>query len=89
MVEEREVITLLLGAGAFAIAVRNRRTLSYLPSLHLLLAALALLILGWASSIMEGVEGLSAQAALDLVEHACYGSSTFVLAIWAYRIALR
>lgn len=86
MFEEREVITLLLGVGALALAVKNRRTLAYLHSLTLLLASLSLLIFGWVSTVLEG---LQAGAVFDSVEHACYGLSSLAIAIWTYRTATR
>jgi NADH:ubiquinone oxidoreductase subunit K len=86
VIEEREVVTLLLGLGALTLAFRNRRSLSYLHSLELLLASLSLLTFGFASSILEGLPGW---VVFDSIEHACYALSSLAIALWAYRTATR
>jgi NADH:ubiquinone oxidoreductase subunit K len=84
VIEEREVVTLLLGLGALGLALKIRRSLAYLHSLELVLLSLSLLVVGWIATILEGK-----WTAFDSVEHLCYAASSMAIALWAYRTATR
>jgi len=81
VIEEREVISLFLALFAIAIAVRNRRSLATLPAFPLFVAAGLVLAFGLVVTILEG---LAWGSFFNTIEHVSYGSSSLLLAIWAW-----
>lgn len=80
MLEEREVITAVLGLCALAFLLANRRKVRRGLGLRCLSAALALAVAGWWLSVFEGFFWM---AGLNLLEHSCYTLSSVALAAWA------
>ncbi len=86
MVEERELVTLLLGTGALVLAYGNRRNLAYLTSFPLLIASLSVLFAGLIATVLEG---LFWKVALNVVEHFAYGLSSVLLVLWTWTAWMR
>lgn len=81
MVEERELFSMLLSTAVLALAYRSRRSLAYLESFPLLLASITLLAAGFIATVLEG---LFWSIAFNILEHAAYGASSVLLALWAW-----
>jgi hypothetical protein len=81
VVEERDLLSLLLSAGVLVFAYRNRQALEYLASFSLLFASVSVLLVGFAATVLEG---LFWSATFNFIEHAAYGLSSALLALWSW-----
>lgn len=81
MIEEREVITLFLGVFAAVLARQNIRSLVHLPAVRVLLATGMVLLCGFVVSILESLFWADG---FNVLEHAAYGSSSLLLAVWVW-----
>lgn len=80
MLEERELITALLGLSALVFLLVNRRKCRRGVGMRWLVWALGLAVAGWWLSVAEGYVW---RDALNLLEHACYALGSVALAVWA------
>lgn len=85
MVEEREVITLILGVCAVIFFGIGWRKLQLIPKFGLLLTAFAALLAGWVFTI---IEIYWAEEVMNALEHGCYALSSALLAWWCAVVAL-
>ena len=85
MLEEREVITLILGLCAVIFFGMGWRKLQLIPRFGLLLASFAALLAGWVFTI---VEIYWAGEVMNVLEHGCYALSSALLAWWCAVVAL-
>ena len=83
---ENELVLLLLGIGILIFMSANRARLAGLPSRRLFMTAFHVLVLGWVFTVMEG---LLWEQFLNAAEHACYGLSSFLIAVWCWRAFVR
>lgn len=85
-VEDREIVVLVLGLIVAGFAVANLHKLRRLPRWPLPMAAAALLLIGWACSILET---WFAPVALNVAEHAAYVAHSVLMLAWAYTSSTR
>lgn len=79
MLEEREVITLILGLCAVVFFVIGWGKLRLIPRFGLVLAAFGALLGGWVFTILEVYW---APVTFNVLEHGCYAMSSAMLAWW-------
>lgn len=82
MIEERELVTLITGIAVLVFMLLRRQELEHIPNGALLLSSFAVLVSGWAFTVLEG---FTLPDLLNLLEHACYTISTVLLAVWAWK----
>ncbi len=83
MLQEKEVVTLILGAGVLVSFWVGRRDLRQFPAWKIFAAGFHLLLLGWALTVLEA---FFLGNLLNTLEHACYAASSAVLAVWCWRV---
>jgi hypothetical protein len=83
---ESELVLLLLGVGILIFMSANRSRLARLPSRGLFITAFHVLVLGWVLTVLEG---LFLQDILNAAEHACYATSSLLIAVWCWRAFVR
>lgn len=84
MTEEREIIILVIGVLAAAVAFSQRRRIARLPGHRLLWVAGGCWLLGATLTVVETFIP-SLEEALNLAEHAAFVAHTGVLVAWAWR----
>lgn len=85
MLEEREVITLILGLCAVVFFALGWGKLRLIPRFGLLLASYAALLGGWVLTIVE-IYWMG--EVMNVLEHGCFALSSAVLAWWCAVVAL-
>lgn len=85
VIEEREVITLILGLCAVVFFVAGWGKLRLIPRVGLLLASYAALLAGWVFTIVETVW---AGETMNVLEHGSFALSSAVLAWWCAVVVL-
>jgi hypothetical protein len=83
MIEEKELITLLIGLGALFFTFLKRHELRSLPASGTLVAGFAALVAAWTATVLEV---LFWTAQLNMVEHVCYAVSACLMALWSWRV---
>jgi hypothetical protein len=78
-----ELIILGLGLATLLFALGRRGTLRSFPAVGLLSASYAVLLAGW---VLTNLEGLFLGEVLNTAEHACYGLSALLMALWSWRV---
>lgn len=86
MIEQNELLTLLVAIGVLIFVASNRRGLETLPDAKICLLAFMILVIGLASTVLEG---LFWPTTFNLLEHACYGLSSVFLAGWVWLVFMR
>jgi len=81
--EEREIITLLLGVAVLGYVYFNRGELGQLPSPPVLFASFIILLAGWLFTVIEVFVWPNA---LNTLEHICYTTSSVILAWWCWSL---
>lgn len=84
--EDREIVVLLLGLLVAGFSLANLDKLRALPRWRVPMSAAALLILGWAASILET---WFAPTSLNLVEHSAYLAHSALMLVWVYLLRQR
>jgi len=83
MLQESDVLSLVLSAGALAFLIWNRHRLVRFPSLSVFTSSLVVFVL---ARILTVLEGFFWPSSLNLAEHVCYTASTVLLLIWSFRV---
>lgn len=78
MVEDRELVTLMLGTAALLMALRYRQTIAAVPGIKWWAAALIARMVSWVNSILEAILW---QDLCNLLEHLLLSVSTVLIAI--------
>lgn len=86
MIEQNELVTLLVGISVLILVVSNRRGLEGLPNARVCILSFLALVLGLAFTVLEG---LFWGATFNILEHACYGASSLLLAAWVWLVFVR
>lgn len=81
MVEEREIITLLLGVATLGYFSFYRSEIGRLPSSQILFASFIILFVGWSLTVIEAFIWTNI---LNVLEHVCYSVSSILLATWSW-----
>ena len=83
MLQENELILMILGIGVLVFFTGGRVRIKELPYWRTFLMAFAVLMIGWAFTVLEGFFW---PYALNLLEHICYAVSSILLAVWCWRV---
>jgi hypothetical protein len=81
--DAREITVLISAVFVCACSIRFRADLQRVPSWQLLNAAMACLVVGGLSTVLEH---FAAYTFFNVVEHAAYFLQSVTLALWALRI---
>jgi len=82
VIQENEISTMLIGLGIVIYILLNFGRISRIPFSKLLQTSFLFL---WAGYILTVAEGFFLNGFLNLLEHACYASSSVLAAWWCYR----
>ena len=83
MVQQNELLTLLVALSVSIFAISNRGGLRSLPHSPICLLAFALLVTGLTFTVLED---LLWEQMFNILEHACYGASSVLLAVWVWLV---
>ncbi|MBN2275924.1 MAG: hypothetical protein JXK95_16465 [Bacteroidales bacterium] len=83
MVNENEVIMLILGIGVLTFTFIHKAKIKRIYAWRNLMAGFYLLLFAWIFTIAEGFYW---GYFLNIFEHACYGVSAVIIAIWCLRL---
>ena len=79
--DQRDVLILLLAAGALIFAVANRPRLRLLPAWRVLWASFCCALAGWTLSVLQA---LLLRDQLMFLEHLSYAASSVLGAVWCW-----
>lgn len=84
MIQESEIVVLLMGLCVLAIVQTpgSRAMFASLRGRKTLISAYHVLVVGWLLTVLEG---LFWPDLLNILEHACYATSSVLLAMWCWR----
>ena len=83
MIQENEIVSVLLCMGVLYFILMNRLQLKRLPSSNIFVSGFLIYMLG---RIFAVLEGLFLGDILNLLEHACYATSSVLLLIWLWYV---
>ncbi len=83
MIQQNELITFLVGAGAMLFIVFNRRRITTIPGSRWLILSYAILFLAWTFTV---IEGFLLTEVMNFLEHACYMASSILAAVWCWTV---
>ena len=81
--QENELLTLLIAVGVLIFIVSNGASLRELPRSRFFVSAYAILVAGWTLTVLEGIFW---KAQFNFLEHACYATSSVLLALWCWQV---
>jgi len=83
MIQENEISSMLIGFGIIIYILFNSGRISRIPFSKFLQTSFLFLCAGY---ILTVAEGFFLSGFLNLMEHACYASSSVFAAWWCYRV---
>jgi hypothetical protein len=83
MVHENELIMIVIGMTLLIFVLLNYHQLKQTPSFKLIFISFFLSVIGWISTVLEG---LFWEQYFNLLEHFCYAASAILLARWCWVI---
>lgn len=85
MIQEYEISAMLIGIGVVLYTLLNHGRISRIPFSKTLQYSFFFLCAGY---IFTVAEGLFLGQVLNLIEHLCYAASSFLVALWCFRVFL-
>ena len=82
-IHENEVVMLLLGVGVLIFISGSRPRLERLASWRILAGGFYVLLVGWNLTVLEGFFW---ESVLNYLEHMCYAISSFLVAVWCWKV---
>ena len=79
MFEENEVVMLILGIGVLAFVLLNLEKIKRIFAWKIMVSAYCFLLAGWVLTVLEG---FVAGRLFNFLEHACYATSSVIIAVY-------